>query len=300
MNMSRDHLHPTGAYNRAFGIGVVLNVVFIAIEAGFGIAAGSLALIADAGHNFSDVLSLLLAWGAGNLAARGATEKRTYGFRKLTILASLANAIVLFIALGGIAREAAGRLINPKPVDADTVAAVAAAGVVVNSVTALLFLSGRKKDLNIKGVFLHMTVDAAVSLGVVVSGILIGVTGWLWIDPVISLSVALVILIGTWSFLRDSMDLAIDSVPQAVDLAGIKACLTGIDNVSGMHDLHVWAMSTTEVALSVHLVMENRYTDRKFLPELQRQLRDRFNISHATIQIEGPDESCPLDREVCS
>jgi len=298
--MSRDHLHPTGAYNRAFGIGVVLNVVFIAIEAGFGIAAGSLALIADAGHNFSDVLSLLLAWGAGNLAARGATEKRTYGFRKLTILASLANAIVLFIALGGIAREAAGRLINPKPVDADTVAAVAAAGVVVNSVTALLFLSGRKKDLNIKGVFLHMTVDAAVSLGVVVSGILIGVTGWLWIDPVISLSVALVILIGTWSFLRDSMDLAIDSVPQAVDLAGIKACLTGIDNVSGMHDLHVWAMSTTEVALSVHLVMENRYTDRKFLPELQRQLRDRFNISHATIQIEGPDESCPLDREVCS
>lgn len=298
--MSRDHLHPTGAYNRAFGIGVVLNVVFVAIEAGFGIAAGSLALIADAGHNFSDVLSLLLAWGAGNLAARGATEKRTYGFRKLTILASLANAIVLFIALGGIAREAAGRLINPKPVDADTVAAVAAAGVVVNSVTALLFLSGRKKDLNIKGVFLHMTVDAAVSLGVVVSGILIGVTGWLWIDPVISLSVALVILIGTWSFLRDSMDLAIDSVPQAVDLAGIKACLTGIDNVSGMHDLHVWAMSTTEVALSVHLVMENRYTDRKFLPELQRQLRDRFNISHATIQIEGPDESCPLDREVCS
>lgn len=298
--MSRDHLHPTGAYNRAFGIGVVLNVVFIAIEAGFGIAAGSLALIADAGHNFSDVLSLLLAWGAGNLAARGATEKRTYGFRKLTILASLANAIVLFIALGGIAREAAGRLINPKPVDADTVAAVAAAGVVVNSVTALLFLSGRKKDLNIKGVFLHMTVDAAVSLGVVVSGILIGVTGWLWIDPVISLSVALVILIGTWSFLSDSMDLAIDSVPQAVDLAGIKACLTGIDNVSGMHDLHVWAMSTTEVALSVHLVMENRYTDRKFLPELQRQLRDRFNISHATIQIEGPDESCPLDREVCS
>ena len=298
--MSRDHMHPTGAYNRAFGIGVVLNVVFVAIEAGFGIAAGSLALIADAGHNFSDVLSLLLALGAGNLAARGATEKRTYGFRKLTILASLANAIVLFIALGGIAREAAGRLINPKPVDADTVAAVAAAGVVVNSVTALLFLSGRKKDLNIKGVFLHMTVDAAVSLGVVVSGILIGVTGWLWIDPVISLSVALVILIGTWSFLRDSMDLAIDSVPQAVDLAGIKACLTGIDNVSGMHDLHVWAMSTTEVALSVHLVMENRYTDRKFLPELQRQLRDRFNISHATIQIEGPDESCPLDREVCS
>ncbi|MBN1894160.1 cation transporter, partial [bacterium] len=277
-----------------------LNVVFVAAEAGFGIAAGSLALIADAGHNLSDVLSLLLAWGAGVLATRGATEKRTYGFRKLTILASLANAIMLFIALGGIAWEAVGRLFNPGPVEAGTVVAVAAVGVVVNTVTALMFLPGRKKDMNIKGVFLHMAVDAAVSLGVVVSGILIGITGWLWIDPAISLAIALVILIGTGSFLRDSMNLAIDSVPRAVDMAGIKAYLTGLENVCGMHDLHVWALSTTEIALSVHLVVRNEIPDQKFLADLQRHLRDRFHIGHATIQIERPDdESCLLDQDEC-
>jgi len=297
--MPHNHNRSGSGTHRVFGIAVALNVVFVAVEAGFGVAADSLALIADAGHNLSDVLSLLLAWGAGVLATRGATEKRTYGFRKLTILASLANAIVLLIALGGIAREAVGRLFNPRPVDAGIVVAVAAGGVVINTLTALLFLSGRKTDMNIKGVFLHMTVDAAVSLGVVVSGILIGVTGWLAIDPAISLAVVLVILLGTWSFLRDSMNLAIDSVPHAVDMAGIKAYLTGLENVCRMHDLHVWAMSTTEIALSVHLVLRNDLQDGNFLAKLQRQLRDRFNIDHATIQIEGPDESCLLDKDGC-
>ncbi len=300
MNMSHDHNHTISNYNRAFAIGVTLNVIFVAIEAGYGFAAGSLALIADAGHNLSDVLSLLLAWGAGLLAAKAATEKRTYGFRKVTIMASLSGAILLLIALGGITWEAIGRFFDPKPVDGVIVIVVATIGVVINTITALLFVSGRKHDLNIKSAFLHMAADAGISFGVVVAGIIIMVTGWLLIDPIISLLVAAVILAGTWSLLRDSMNLAIDSVPEGIDINEIKRYLTGLENVSQIHDLHVWPMSTTEVALSVHLIIVDDSLNNNFLFELQRQLHDRFSIEHSTIQVEKQNDGyCALNKNGC-
>jgi len=298
--MTHDHNHQIDSYNRAFAIGVMLNVVFVVFEAGYGVAAESLALIADAGHNLSDVLSLLLAWGASWLATKAATEKRTYGFRKATILASLVSAILLFIALGGITWEAIGRFSDPKPVEGKTVIIVAAIGVVINTITALLFMSGRKNDLNIRGAFLHMAADAGVSLGVVVAGIIMMLTGWLLVDPIISLIIVVVILISTWSLFRDSMNLALDSVPDGIDMAGIKKYLAGIENVSEVHDLHVWALSTTEVALSVHLVMVEGCRNNDFLPELQQQLHDRFSIEHSTIQIENyENSSCSLNKNRC-
>ena len=298
--MSHDHNHKISNYNRAFAIGVMLNVIFVAIEAGYGVAAGSLALIADAGHNLTDVLSLLLAWGAALLATKPATEKRTYGFRKVTIMASLASAILLLVALGGITWEAIGRFFDPKPVEGMTVIAVAAIGVVINTITALLFVSGQKHDLNIRGAFLHMAADAGVSFGVVVAGIIIMVTGWLLVDPLISLLIVAVILVGTWSLLRDSMNLAIDSVPKGIDIAAIKRYLTGLENVSQIHDLHVWPMSTTEVALSVHLIIVDDSLDNDFLPKLQRQLHDRFSIEHSTIQVERQDDGpCILNKNGC-
>jgi cobalt-zinc-cadmium efflux system protein len=300
MNMSHDPNHQISNYNRAFAIGVVLNVIFVAIEAGYGVASGSLALIADAGHNLSDVLSLLLAWGAGLLAAKAATEKRTYGFRKVTIIASLASAILLLVALGGITWEAIGRFFNPKPVDGMTVIAVAAIGVVINTITALLFVSGQKHDLNIRGAFLHMAADAGVSLGVVVAGIVIMATGWLVIDPLISLLIVAVILVGTWSLLRNSLNLAIDAVPEGIDMDGIKRYLTGLENVCQIHDLHVWPMSTTEVALSVHLIIGDDSLNDDFLSKLQQQLHDRFGIEHSTIQVERQDDGlCMLNKNGC-
>lgn len=298
--MSHDHNHQISNYNRAFAIGVMLNVIFVAIEAGYGVAAGSLALIADAGHNLSDVLSLLLAWGAGLLATKPATEKRTYGFRKVTIMASLASAILLLVALGGITWEAIGRFFDPKPVEGMTVIVVASIGVVINTITALLFVSGQKHDLNIRGAFLHMAADAGVSFGVVVAGIIIMVTGWLLIDPLISLLIVAVILVGTGSLLRDSMNLAIDSVPEGIDIGGIKRYLTGLENVSQIHDLHVWPMSTTEVALSVHLIIVDDSLNNDFLPKLQQQLHDRFSIEHSTIQVERQgDDPCILNKNEC-
>jgi len=298
--MSHDHNHQINNYHRAFAIGVLLNVIFVAIEAGYGVAAGSLALIADAGHNLSDVLSLLLAWGAGLLATKAATEKRTYGFRKVTIIASLASAILLLVALGGITWEAIGRFFNPKPVDGMIVIAVAAIGVIINTITALFFISGQKHDLNIRGVFLHMAADAGVSLGVVVAGIIIMATGWLLIDPLSSLLIVAVILVGTWSLLRDSMNLAIDAVPEGIDMDGIKRYLTGLENVCQIHDLHVWPMSTTEVALSVHLIIVDDSLNDDFLSKLQRQLHDRFGIEHSTLQVEKQDGGpCMLNKNGC-
>lgn len=293
MNMGHDHQIKN--YNRAFAIGVLLNVVFVVIEAGYGIAAGSLALIADAGHNLSDVLGLLLAWGAAFMAAKPTTEKRTYGFRKATIIASLASAILLLVALGGIAWEAFGRFFDPKPVEGIPVIIVAGIGVIINTITALLFVSGRKHDLNIKGAFLHMAADAGVSLGVVIGGVIIMKTGWMVVDPLISLLIVLVILVGTWSLLRDSMNLAMDSVPEGINIAGIREFLSGLENISQIHDLHVWALSTTEVALSVHLVMDEDNFKKIFLSKIQKELHDRFGIEHSTIQIERESDDCMLN-----
>lgn len=296
--MAHDHNRQPADYSRAFAIGVVLNLVFAAIEAGYGVASGSLALVADAGHNLSDVFSLLLAWGAAVLAERPATELRTYGFRKITILASLASAVLLLVALGAIAWEAIGRFFDPQPVQGATVIVVAAIGVVINTITALLFVKGQKHDLNIRGAYLHMVADAGVSLGVVAGGVIIITTGWLWTDPLISLVVVAVIFVGTWSLLRDSINLSIDSVPGHIDMPGIKGYLTGLENVFQMHDLHVWPLSTTEVALSVHLILVDDCHDKEFLSGVQQQLHDQFGIDHSTIQIERQgDDSCTLDRQ---
>ncbi|HHI79050.1 MAG TPA: cation transporter [Planctomycetes bacterium] len=294
--MAHHHNHQVKSYNRAFAIGIGLNIAFVLVELAYGLAADSLALIADAGHNFSDVLSLVLAWGASYLATKAATDKRTYGYRKVTILASLANAILLLLALGAIAWEALHRLWNPQLVEGMTVILVAGIGVVINTLTALLFLSGQKHDLNIRGAFLHMAADAAISLGVALGGALILWTGWVLIDPILSLAIVLIILLATWSLLRESMDLAMDSVPQGTDLAGIRAYLKNLPGVAQLHDLHVWALSTSEVALSAHLVVRDGTDCPKLLQDAQKQLHDAFGIEHATIQLEPEDAvDCPLN-----
>ncbi|MCF7668257.1 MAG: cation diffusion facilitator family transporter [Verrucomicrobia bacterium] len=296
-----EHRHEITGHNRAFAIGVALNVVFVLVELGYGISAESLALIADAGHNLSDVISLLLAWGAAALAAKAATERRTYGFRKVTIMASLISAVMLLVALGAITWEAIGRFFDPKPVEGMIVIVVAAIGVVINSITALLFVSGQKHDLNIRGAFLHMAADAVVSLGVVVAGVLIMIKGWLWVDPVISLVIVAVIIIGTWNLLRDSTLLAIDAVPKGIDMSGIKEYLIGLENVDQIHDLHVWALSTTEVALTVHLVIKDDSSAIHGVHNMQRHLHDHFGIEHATIQIEKQvtANNCILNKSQC-
>jgi len=295
------HAHgPVNYHNRAFAVGVALNVIFVLIEAGYGVASGSLALLADAGHNFSDVLGLLLAWGAGLLATRAPTRSRTYGYRKATILAALASAILLLVALGGMILEAVKRFVNPAPVEGLTIIIVAAIGVVINTATALLFISGQKHDLNIRGAFLHMAADAGVSLGVVISGAVIMATGWNVIDPVVSLLITLVILIGTWGLLRDSANLAMDSVPRGIAMDDLIRYLNGLDYVSAIHDLHVWPLSTTEVALTVHLVISGNEPPEGFLPELQNALKERFRIGHSTIQVETEaGGACLLDKKHC-
>ncbi|MCB1756930.1 MAG: cation transporter [Gammaproteobacteria bacterium] len=284
--MSHTHNHDIKSYNKAFAIGILLNLGFVLVEAAYGVFADSLALIADAGHNLSDVVSLLLAWIAGILARRPATERRTYGLRKATVMASLASAILLLIALGGIAWEALGRFYDPKPVAGMPVIVVAAIGVVINAATALLFMQGQKHDLNLRAAFLHMTADAGISLGVVIAGVIILFKGWLWIDPALSLFIVLVVLVGTWRLLRDSVDYAMDAVPGNIDIQAIRHYLSGLDRVRHLHDLHVWPLSTTEVALTVHLVVDDAMLDNFFVSDIQQRLHDEFDIEHATIQVE--------------
>ncbi len=284
--MSHQHSHGSKNYNKAFAIGIGLNVIFVVIEAFYGVLAGSLALLADAGHNLSDVLGLLLAWGAFYFASKPATEKRTYGYRKITVIASVASAIILLVALGGIVWEAIGRLNMPQPVSSITVIVVALIGVVINTITALLFIKDQHHDLNIRGAYLHMAADAGISLGVALAGIMIWQTGWLIIDPLLSLGIVAVILIGTWGLLRDSFNLSIDAVPENINMPGIKAYFNAIERVESFHDLHVWAISTTITALSVHLVVSTEKTDNAFLNQLQKDLLQQFSIEHATIQIE--------------
>lgn len=295
--MSHDHSHRVQNYNKAFAIGIVLNVVFVIVEMIYGVLADSLALIADAGHNISDVVSLLLAWVASLMANRAASAKRTYGFGKVTVMASLLSALLLLMALGGITWEACQRFVDPGPVSGQTIMVVAGIGVVVNTLTALLFMKGQKDDLNIRGAFLHMAADAAVSLGVVIAGLLIAVWGWQWIDPVMTLLIVAVICIGTWGLLRESLNYAIDAVPEDTDLEAIKTYLKQIERVESLHDLHVWPLSTTETALTVHLEVSEGGIDNDFLIAVQRDLHDRFGIEHATIQIEASDgvDGCFLE-----
>ena len=297
---SHGHNHGQANYNRAFVIGIALNSGFVILETLYGFLAHSLALLADAGHNLSDVLGLLLALGASILARRPATQRHTYGLRRSSILAALFNAIFLLIAVGGIAWEAVQRFSNPSPVAGGTVIGVAAVGIVINTVTALMFVSGRR-DLNIRGAFLHMASDAIVSLGVLLAGIAILITGWLWFDPVVSLIIVAVIVFGTWELLRDSVNLALDAVPQNIEPLAVRTYLAELPGVAQIHDLHIWAMSTTETALTAHLVMPAGYPGDAFLARICQALHDKFGIEHTTIQVEtgDPNHPCVLAPHSC-
>ena len=291
------HSHAPADFGRAFAIGISLNLAYVVAQIVFGIAAHSLALLADAGHNFGDVLGLGAAWGASYLATKTPTERYTYGMRKTSVLAALGNAIFLLVAVGGITWEAIRRFSEHQPVEGKTVMLVAAVGIVINAATAWLFMSGRKGDLNIKGAFLHMAADAVVSAGVVVAGLIIIFTGWQWIDPTVSLVINAVIVAGTWSLLRDSFNLSIDAVPEGMDMGKIKRHLTEQSGVTAVHDLHVWAMSTTETALTAHLVIPEASVDDAFLTEICEELHEKFKIGHSTIQIERGDAECKQEPE---
>jgi cobalt-zinc-cadmium efflux system protein len=286
---AHSHSHEPPSNNAAFAIGVVLNLGFVVAEVFYGLAAHSLALISDAGHNLSDVFCLLLAWGAMHLTRSAPTKRRTYGWRRSSILAALINAVILLVVVGGITVEAIRRLANPEEVAGGTVMAVAAVGIVINTISALLFMSGRKRDLNLKGVFLHMAGDAAVSVGVVIAAFAIRVTGWHWLDPAVSLAIGAVIVWGTWGLLRESINLSMDAVPAGIDPHAVEDYLANLAGVTAVHDLHIWAMSTTEVALTVHLVMAEAPRGDLFLHEVGDGLRERFGIGHATTQIECGD-----------
>ena len=288
------HTHDLGAVSRrAFVIGIVLNSAFVLIEAAAGLMTGSLALLADAGHNLSDVLGLLLAWGAAQLARRAPSRRRTYGWRRSTIMAAQVNGVVLLVAVGGIAWEAIHRARVPVPVPGLSIMIVAGLGFLVNAGTALLFVSSRRHDLNARGAFLHMAADAAVSLGVVASGAAIMATGWNWLDPAVSLVIAVVILVGTWGLLREATDLAMDAVPAGIDPAAVAAYLSALPGVTAVHDLHVWAMSTTEAALTAHLVKPDPGDDDAVIARATRELHDRYGIEHVTLQWERSVGDCP-------
>jgi len=287
-----DH-HKPASYSIAFAVGVTLNAAFVIVEIFYGVMTKSLSLLADAGHNVGDVLGLLMGWGAAYLATRPPTIRRTYGYRRSSILAALANSALLLVAVGAIAWEAIKRLSEPVPVQGTVVMAVAGVGILVNGGTALMFVRGRKDDLNIEGAYLHMLTDAVVALGVVVAGWAIRLTGAWWIDPVSSLVIVALITMGSWKLLRRSFDLAIDAVPQGVDPTAVRAFLESRPGVEAVSDLHIWAMSTTETALTAHLVMPSGCEDG-FVPNLAHELVHEFSIAHSTIQIDRTFGECSL------
>lgn len=280
------HSHAPKDFGKAFAIGAALNISFVAAETVAGLMTHSLALLADAGHNLSDVLGLFMAWGAVVLAKKAPGGRHTYGLRKGTILASLTNAVVLLVAIGAIAWEAVRRFADPQPIEAGPVMIVAGIGIVINTATALMFMRGSKDDLNIRGAFLHMAADAAISAGVVLAAAAMWFTGWLWLDPVVSLGIVVVIVLGTWGLLRDSLDLALDAAPRGVDTAAVSAWLAARPGVREIHDLHIWAMSTTETAITAHLVRPDDDDHDQFLHETCGELARRFSIGHATLQVE--------------
>jgi cobalt-zinc-cadmium efflux system protein len=297
--MSHVHWHinsddASAKFRRAFAIGITLNVAYIVAQIFFGIIAHSVALLADAGHNFSDVLGLLLAWCAVYLSKTRPTARRTYGLGRSSILAALANAILLLVAVGGITWEAIRRFSNPGEVAGKTVMIVATIGIVINGVTALLFSAGRKRDLNIQAAFLHMTADAAVSAGVVLAGLIIVFTGWSYIDPIASLLINIVIIWGTWGLLRDSLAMALDLVPANVDPTAVRKYFEDLPGVTAVHDLHIWPLSTTRIALTVHLEMPNPSAGDAFLHNVCQCLHNEFGIEHSTIQVEQNAEACAL------
>lgn len=283
-------------HGRAFAIAIALNTVFVAVEMTYGFIANSTALMADAGHNLSDVMGLLLAWGAAILARKAPSERFTYGLRSTSILAAMANAMLLLVACGAIALEAIQRISTPPAVAGLTITVVAGIGIIVNGLSAWLFVKGSKGDLNIRGAYLHMATDAIVSLGVVIAGIAMLFTGWYWLDPLISLAIVAVILIGTWGLLRESVQLALSAVPAHIDLPAVETYLRECAGVTDIHDLHIWAMSTTESAMTVHLVMPEGYPGDGFMDEIAHTLAERFALQHCTLQVEQgtTDHSCAL------
>jgi cobalt-zinc-cadmium efflux system protein len=290
-----DHVHAPASFGKAFAIGITLNLSFVVMEALYGLMSNSVSLLADAGHNLGDVLGLGVAWLASVLAKRPPTERFTYGMRGSSILAALFNAVFLLVTVGGLSWEAIRRLGSPEPAAGKIMMAVAAIGIIVNAVTAWLFASGRKDDINLRGAFLHMASDALVSVGVVAAGLVILLTGWLWVDPVVSLVINAVIVWGTWGLLRDSVGMSMAAVPPQIDPAAVRIFLSAQSGVVDVHDLHIWPMSTTENALTCHLVMPNGHPGDAFLHELCNDLAQRFKINHTTVQIEvDPHISCAL------
>ncbi len=285
------HGHGPANFGRAFAIGVILNTGFVIVEAIYGVLSGSMALIADAGHNLSDVLALILAWGASVAARRPASPRFTWGYKSSTILAALANAMLLLVAIGMILVETLGRFRDPQPIEAGTVMMVAGVGILINGATALLFLRGRAHDINIRGAYLHMAADALVSVGVVAAGGLMLLTGVLWIDPVVSLVIVAVIAWGTWGLLKDSVKMGMLAVPAGIDETAVRAYLSGLPGVQAVHDLHIWPMSTTETALTAHLVMPGGHPGDALLREITEELRRHHHIGHATVQVEF-DQIC--------
>jgi cobalt-zinc-cadmium efflux system protein len=272
--------------NRAFVIGFALNMAFVTVEGIFGLIAGSLALLADAGHNLTDVLALLLAWGADYLTKRQPSRRRTYGWRRASILTAVVNATMLLVIVGGIGWEAIRRLKNPPPVTGSTILWVASVGVVINTLTALFFAAGRKADLNLRGVFLHMAADAAVSAGVVLAGLAILLTGRVWLDPAVSIAVVGVILVSTWGLFRESFNLVMDAVPSDIDIEAVRKYLCSLPGVIEVHDLHIWGLSTSETALTAHLVKPDTKDDDALISEACQMLHERFGIGHVTLQWE--------------
>ena len=291
------HHHPSPkSQGRVFIMTIVLNMLFVIIEFAYGFITNSTALIADAGHNISDVLGLMLAWGAVILTRKAPSKRYTYGLRSTSIMAAVANAMLLLVACGAIAMEAIDRFSQPPAVAGLTVSIVAAVGIVINGLSAWLLMRGSKEDLNIRGAYLHMAADAAVSLAVVIAGVAMFYTGWFMIDPIISLVIVIVIVVGTWSLLRESMQLALSAVPANIDALAIDAYLRQLAGVTEIHDLHIWGLSTTESALTVHLVMPNGHPGDNFMDEIVQTLEERFFVHHSTLQIEQgtTNHSCSL------
>lgn len=297
---SHDHSHHFDTHNRSFAVAVILNTLFVVIEAVYGLVSGSLALLADAGHNLSDVMGLLLAWVASWLASKAATHGKTYGLKKTTILAALFNALILIAAVGGITWEAIQRLAEPAEVAGLTVVVVAGIGVLINGATMMLFLKGQSGDINIRGAFLHMAADTAVSVGVVLSGTILMFTSAAWIDPVVSLVIAVVIFMGTWQLLKESITLAVDGVPKGIDPSAVHEYLESLPGVQSAHHLHIWALSTTENALTAHLVKPEPEGDDRVIREATAMLNQKFGIQHTTIQWERGDDRCPNTDTHCS
>ena len=290
------HVHALASFGKAFAIEIALNAGFVVLEVVYGLLSNSVALLADAGHNMSDVLGLGVAWSAAVLSKRAPTQRFTYGLGGTSILAALFNAAFLLVVIGGLSWEAIGRFSNPQPVAGKTVMIVAAVGILINGVCAWLFASGRKADLNIRGAFMHMAADALVSVGVVIAGLVILLTGWLWLDPAVSLTINAIIIWGTWGLLRDSVTMSLNAVPSGLESQDVGAFLSAAAGVQEIHDLHIWSMSTTEIALTAHLVMPDGHPGDSFLVDLGEKLKERFGIGHATFQVEtDPHSACPLE-----